>query len=473
MRRIQHIHFVGAGGIGMCGIAELLASQGYRVTGSDQKDSANTERLRSLGIEVTIGHAASNVGDADVVVYSSAIRRDNPELRRAEAAKVPVIGRAEMLAELMRLKDGIAVAGSHGKTTTTSLVAHVLGAAGLDPTAVIGGRVLAADRDPSTTRRGAGSLLVAEADESDGSFLRLAPVIAVVTNIDPEHLDHYGSYEALQDAFAAFCNRVPFWGAAVLCADHPGVQAILPRLNRRAIRYGTVAQADWIASDIGREGERLVFSVRHEGRDLGRVRLRLAGQHNALNALAALVVAHEVEVPFRVAADALESFLGIERRFEEKGTAAGVRVVDDYGHHPAEIEATLAAAREIHRGRIVVAFQPHRYTRTRDLWGEFTRCFNRADVLVLTEIYAASEDKLPGVEASLLADAIRDHGHRAVHFERDLDAVLARLVRDVRDGDLVVTLGAGSISTLGARLIAALRASRSEPQAGEVHEEQR
>ena len=287
MRRIQHIHFVGAGGIGMCGIAELLASQGYRVTGSDLRESANTERLRSLGIAVTIGHDAANVGDADVVVYSSAVRADNPELRRAEAAKIPVIGRAEMLAELMRLKDGIAVAGSHGKTTTTSLVAHVLDCAGLDPTAVVGGRVLSAGRAPSTTRRGAGSLLVAEADESDGSFLRLAPVIAVVTNIDPEHLDYHGSYEALQEAFAAFCNRVPFWGAAVLCVDHPGVQAILPRINRRAIRYGTSAQADWIASEISSDADGLLFSVRHQGNDLGRVRLRLAGQHNALNALAA------------------------------------------------------------------------------------------------------------------------------------------------------------------------------------------
>src|SRR5262245_53348879 len=428
----------------MCGIAELLADQGYRVTGSVLNESANTERLRSLGISVAIGHDAANVGDADVVVYSSAVRADNPELRRAEAAKIPVIGRAEMLAEVMRLKDGIAVAGSHGKTTTTSLVAHVLDAAGLDPTAVVGGRVLAAERAPSTTRLGAGPLLVAEADESDGSFLRLAPVIAVVTNIDPEHLDHYGRYDVLQDAFVEFCNRVPFWGAAVLCVDHPGVQAILPRINRRTIRYGTSSHADWIASEIARDSHGLGFSVQHQGRDLGRVRLRLAGRHNALNALAALAVAHEVDVPFRVAAEALESFLGIERRFEEKGVAGGVRVIDDYGHHPAEIEATLAAAREIHAGRLVVAFQPHRYTRTRDLWDEFTRCFNRADVLVLTEIYAAGEDKLPGIEASRLAEAIRAHGHRAVHFERDLDSALERLLELVRPGDLVVTLGAGS-----------------------------
>jgi UDP-N-acetylmuramate--alanine ligase len=483
MRGIQHIHFVGVGGIGMCGIAELLANQGYRVTGSDLRESANTERLRSLGIAVAIGHDAAHVGDADLVVYSSAVRADNPELRRAEAEKIPVIGRAEMLAEVMRLKDGIAVAGSHGKTTTTSLIAHVLGAAGLDPTAVVGGRVLTAERAPSTTRLGSGPLLVAEADESDGSFLRLAPVIAVVTNIDPEHLDHYGSYGALQEAFVEFCNRVPFWGAAVLCIDHPGVQAIVPRMKRRMIRYGTSSQADWIATDIGRDaqgreaaaqrgeaersvgprGEWLTFSVRHHGESLGRVRLRLAGRHNALNALAALAVAHEVEVPFRDAADALESFLGIERRFEEKGSAAGVRVVDDYGHHPAEIEATLSAAREIHAGRLVVAFQPHRYTRTRDLWDQFTRCFNRSDVLVLTEIYPAGEDKLAGIEASLLGEAIRDHGHRAVHFERDLDAALERLLAEVRPGDLVVTLGAGSITSLGSRLVARLQqASRGE-----------
>ena len=457
MRRIQRIHFVGAGGIGMCGIAELLANQGYRISGSDLRESANTERLRSLGIPVAIGHDADHVGDADVVVYSSAVRSDNPELRRAEAAKIPVIGRAEMLAEVMRLKDGIAVAGSHGKTTTTSLVAHVLDAAGLDPTAVVGGRVLSAGRAPSTTRLGTGALLVAEADESDGSFLRLAPVIAVVTNIDPEHLDHYGSYSALQDAFVAFCNRVPFWGASVLCVDHPGVQAIVPLMKRRTISYGTSSQADWVASEIGRDAEGLVFSVRHQGSDLGRVRLRLSGRHNVLNALATLAVAHEVEVPFRQAADALASFLGIERRFEHKGTVAGIRVIDDYGHHPAEVEATLAAAREIHGGRLVVAFQPHRYTRTRDLWDEFTRCFNRADVLVLTEIYAAGEDKQPGIEASLLAAAIRDHGHRAVYFEPDLDAALERLLAEVREGDLVVTLGAGSIASLGASLVARLR----------------
>ena len=456
MRGVRRIHFVGAGGIGMCGLAELLADQGYEVSGSDLRESANTRRLRALGLQIDIGHEATHVGDADVVVFSSAVRADNPELRRAEALKIPVIGRAEMLAELMRLKDGIAVAGSHGKTTTTSLIAHVLDSAGLDPTAVVGGRVIRPGSTPSTTRHGAGPLLVAEADESDGSFLRLAPVMAVVTNIDPEHLDHYGSYEALQDAFAAFCNRVPFWGAAVLCLDHPGVQSLLPSLSRRTITYGTQPQADWVADDFRREAGGLSFAVSHGGESLGRARTRLPGRHNALNALATLAVAFELEVPFARAAEALGSFLGIERRFERKGSAGGVEVVDDYAHHPAEIEATLQAAREAHDGRLLVAFQPHRYTRTRDLWEEFTRCFNAADWLVLTEIYAAGEAKLPGIESEPLVAAIRDHGHRAVHFARDLDGALDALVAEARPGDWVLTLGAGSITGLGARLLARL-----------------
>jgi UDP-N-acetylmuramate--alanine ligase len=459
-RRIRHIHFVGAGGIGMCGLAELLHNQGYRVTGSDLRGGATVERLRSLGIPVAIGHAPEHVGEADVVVFSSAVRASNPELLAAEARKIPVIGRAEMLAEVMRLKDGIAIAGSHGKTTTTSLIAHVLKLAGLDPTAVIGGRILESGTAQTGARLGTGPLLVAEADESDGSFLRLAPVIAVITNIDPEHLDHYGSFAALQDAFAAFANRIPFWGLAVLCLDHPGVQAILPRMKRRTTTYGFASQADLSATRVRAENGTTRFSVRQRGATLGSVRLPLAGRHNVQNALATLAVALELEVPFASAAAALESFGGIERRFERKGEAAGVRVVDDYGHHPAEVRATLAAAREVHPGRIVVAFQPHRYTRTRDLWDEFVGAFNDADVLVLTEIYAAGEDKIPGVEAAPLADAVRAHGHRDVRFARDLDGVLAALVEIAQPGDLVVTLGAGSISSLGGRLLAALAERR-------------
>jgi UDP-N-acetylmuramate--alanine ligase len=451
------VHFVGAGGIGMCGIAELLANQGYEVTGSDLKDGPTLARLRGLGIRVTIGHDASNVGDADVVVYSSAVRPGNPELREAERRKIPVIPRAEMLAEVMRLKDGIAVAGSHGKTTTTSLIAHVLDAAGLDPTAIVGGRVLSAGRDPSTTRLGTGDLLVAEADESDGSFLRLTPVIAVITNIDPEHLDHYGSFEALQDAFVQFANRVPFWGAAVLCLDHPGVQAIVPRMTRRTLTYGTASQADLVASEVAADGLGMRFLVRQRGALLGPARVRLTGQHNVRNALATLSVALELGVPFQQAADALDTFLGIERRFQIKGDVAGVRVVDDYGHHPAEIRATLAAARAVHEGRIVVAFQPHRYTRTRDLWDEFARSFNDADVLLVSEIYAAGEEKIPGIDADALVEALRAHGHRDAEFVADLERVLSRLRERVRPGDLVLTLGAGSVSQLSDRLVASLR----------------
>ena len=455
-RRIKHVHFVGAGGIGMCGLAELLHNQGYRVSGSDLRDGPTLERLRSLGIEVQLGHSAENLGSVDVVVYSSAVPPHNPELREAERRGIPVIPRAEMLAESMRMKEGIAVAGSHGKTTTTSLIAHVLSAAGLDPTAVIGGRVFAPDTAPSTTRLGAGDLLVAEADESDGSFLRLAPVVAVVTNIDPEHLDHYGSYEALQDAFACFANRVPFWGLSVLCLDHPGVQAIVPRMTRRTATYGFASQADWVATGVRIESPGTRFEVRRRAERLGDVRLRLPGRHNVLNALATLAVADELGVPFATSAEALAGFLGIERRFETKGEVAGIRVVDDYGHHPAEIRATLAAAREVHAGRVVVAFQPHRYTRTRDLWNEFVTAFNDADLLVLTDIYPAGEAKIPGIEAAPLAEAIRAHGHHDVRFAANLDDALEALVATATAGDLVVTLGAGSISQLGGRLLAAL-----------------
>ena len=455
-RRIQHVHFVGIGGIGMCGLAELLHNQGYRISGTDLREGASVERLRGLGVDVVIGHAAERLGDADVVVYSSAVRANNPELQEAARRKIAVIPRAEMLAEVMRLKEGIAVAGSHGKTTTTSLVAHVLAAAGLDPTAVIGGRVLAPDASPTTTRLGAGDLLVAEADESDGSFLRLAPVIGVITNIDPEHLDHYGSYAALEEAFVAFANRVPFWGLTVLCLDHPGVQAIVPKMTRRTVTYGFASQANLVAWDARSEGQGMRFSVRRRDETLGEVMLALPGRHNVQNALATLAVALELEVPFPLAAEALASFGGIERRFERKGSARGVTLVDDYAHHPAEIRATLEAAREIHDGRIVVAFQPHRYTRTRDLWDDFTAAFNHADVLLVTEIYAAGEPKLPGIETTQLVDAIRAHGHRDVHFVRDLDELPQRVASITRPGDLLVTLGAGNISTAGQRILAAL-----------------
>ncbi len=454
-RRIQRVHFVGIGGIGMCGIAELLQQQGYRVSGSDLKEGATIARLRGLGVPVAVGHAREHVGDADVVVYSSAVRPGNPELIEAEQRKIPVIPRAEMLAELMRLKDGIAVGGSHGKTTTTSLIDHLLDAAGLDPTAVIGGRVLHAS-GRTTTRFGAGTLLVAEADESDGSFLRLAPIIAVITNIDAEHLDHYGSVEALHDAFVAFANRVPFWGLAVVCLDHPGVQAILPRLTRRVSTYGLSPQSDLMADEASSDAGGMRFLVRRRGEALGSVQVALAGEHNVRNALAALAVVLELDVSFGVAADALASFPGIERRFETKGETAGVRVVDDYGHHPAEIRATLAAARDLHPGRVVVVFQPHRYTRTQLLFDDFTTSFHQADVLWITEIYAAGEDKLVGIDGRALADAIRAHGQRDVRFVPDPAAIPDEISSTLEPGDLVITLGAGNISALGPLLLAAL-----------------
>jgi UDP-N-acetylmuramate--alanine ligase len=462
-RRVRHIHFLGIGGIGMSGLAELLHSQGYSVSGSDLAEGASVERLRNLGVRVVLGHDAANLGNADVLVYSSAVRGNNPELIEADRRKIPAIPRAEMLAEVMRLQDGIAVAGTHGKTTTTSLIAHILDAAGLDPTAVIGGRMItpnAGEREASEDRRGVllgkGGLLVAEADESDGSFLRLAPVVAVVTNVDPEHLDHYGSFDALQDAFVDFANCIPFWGLAVLCFDHPGVQSILPRLTGRYTTYGFSSQANLTATALEPDGFGMTFAVNRRGEPLGNARSPLPGRHNVANSLAAIAVALELDVPFETAAAALTEFAGIERRFERKGTACGVLVVDDYGHHPAEVRATLSSARDVHSGRVVVVFQPHRYTRTRDCFEEFATAFNDADVLVVCEIYAAGEDKLPGIDGGALAEAIRAHGHRNVRYAPELDEVVAFLPSELRQGDLVITLGAGNISSLGPRILTAL-----------------
>jgi UDP-N-acetylmuramate--alanine ligase len=457
-RGIDRIHFVGIGGIGMAGLAELLHAQGYTVTGSDLQAGPTVERLRGLGVDVAIGHAAAHAETADVLVVSSAIRAGNPEVAEAERRGIPVIPRAEMLAEMMRLHDGVAVAGTHGKTTTTSLVAHVLARAGLDPTAVIGGRVILGSALRTGARLGAGRLLVAEADESDGSFLRLAPVLAVVTNVEAEHLDHWGDAQALHAAFTAFANRVPFWGRAVLCLDDPGVQSILPGLTRRTVTCGLSPQADFVAREVATRGAGMRFEVARHGTRLGEVVLPLAGVHNVRNALLALAVAHELEVPFPEAAAALASFPGVERRFEAKGEARGVRVVDDYGHHPTEIRATLEAARGVHAGRLVVVFQPHRYTRTRDLFEGFAAAFHGADLLVLTPIYAAGEPKIPGVEAQALAEAIAARGHRGVRFVADLEAVPDALVPELRAGDLVLTLGAGNVGGLGPRLLDALRA---------------
>ncbi|MFZ5471945.1 MAG: UDP-N-acetylmuramate--L-alanine ligase [Myxococcota bacterium] len=452
-RHAAQVHFVGIGGIGMSGIAEVLLNLGYRVSGSDLKESDLTRRLAKLGAAIGYGHKAENLVSADVVVISSAVRRDNPEVVAARARKIPVVPRAEMLAELMRLKYAVAVAGSHGKTTTTSMVATVLSAAGLDPTAVVGGKVNVLD---SNAKLGKSELMVVEADESDGSFLKLHPSIAVVTNIDPEHMDHYRTLEALKAAFAEFCNRVPFYGLNVLCLDHPNVQALLPHVEKRVVTYGVAHTADYRLEGVQLEGFSTRFHAFCRGEPLGEFSVRMVGAHNALNALAVIAVAEEMHVPLDTVRAALADFGGVQRRFTVKGEAGGITVVDDYGHHPAEVRATLAGARKAFHRRLVVAFQPHRYTRTQDLLEEFVTSFNDADVLFLTGIYAAGEDPIPGVSGKGLADAIVSHGHRDVTYVEKRADLAAAIVPRLKEGDLVVTLGAGDITQVGPELLSSL-----------------
>ena len=450
IRRIQRVHFVGIGGIGMSGLAEILHASGYAVSGSDLRESSATRRLGGLGIPVTIGHDAANVGRAHVVVYSSAVPATNPELQAAHEAHTPVIPRAEMLAELMRIRYSVAIAGSHGKTTTTSLVGAVLQTGGLDPTIVVGGLVKSLG---TNSRLGGGDVLVAEADESDGSFLHLVPTLVVVTNIDREHIEHYQSFDRLKEAFLHFANRVPFYGACVLCLDDPNVQALLPGVTRRVRSYGLSAQAQISAEEVSVQGLQTRFVAKHEGRKLGPIRLQIPGTHNVRNALAAIAVGLEFDVTFTDIQRALEEFEGVERRFEIRGEREGVLVVDDYAHHPTEIRATLAAAREGLGRRIVAVFQPHRYTRTRDLFGEFAHAFHDSDVLLVTEIYAAGESKLHGVEARDLVEAIRGHGHREVHWVAEAGEVVAKLRQLVRAGDALIFMGAGDIGQLAARFL--------------------
>ncbi|HKZ07556.1 MAG TPA: UDP-N-acetylmuramate--L-alanine ligase [Methylomirabilota bacterium] len=461
-KRYQHLHFVGIGGVGMSGIAEVLLNLGYRVTGSDARRGEGVERLERLGAKVYIGHEAANVEGAHVVVYSSAVARDNVEVQAARLRGVPVIGRAEMLAELMRLKYGIAVAGTHGKTTTTSMVAAVLGAGGFDPTVVVGGRVHGLG---ANARLGQGEFLVAEADESDGSFLKLTPTIAVVTTIDAEHLDHYGDLDAVRAAFLAFVNKVPFYGAVVLCLDQPNIQQMIPAVEKRVITYGLEASADLTARRLEFSGTTARFEAMRRGAVLGPVALQVPGRHNVLNALAAVAVALDLDVPFDVIARALASFAGVQRRFQVRGEARGVLVVDDYGHHPAEIRATLAAAKAGYDRRVITVFQPHRYTRTRDLRQEFLTAFNQSDVLVVMDIYGAGEPPIPGVHARDLAEGIAAHGHREVHYlNGDRAAVVDFLCESTRSGDLVLTLGAGDVGALGAEVLARLGESGGRPE---------
>jgi UDP-N-acetylmuramate--alanine ligase len=451
---------VGIGGIGMSGIAELLANLGYEVSGSDAKRSDVTDRLESLGVRVQVGHDAARMRQSDVVVVSSAITPDNPEVVEAQKRQVPVIPRAEMLAELMRLRYGIAIAGAHGKTTTTSMVALMLERAGLDPTAVIGGRLSAFG---SNARLGRGDYMVAEADESDRSFLKLSPAIAVITNIDREHMESYGTWENLQQAFVEFANKVPFYGAVVACVDDPPVRALLPRFTRRVITYALDRDADVTGSEMrllpfGSETRIRVKQPDGSAQDAGVLHLKVPGRHNVLNALGAIAVGLEVAIPFNRLSGALEAFQGAERRFQTRGEAGGVMVVDDYGHHPTEIAAVIAAARAGIDRRIVAVFQPHRYSRTEQLLNDFGPAFAGADAVVLTEIYAAGEKPIPGITGAALADAVRRAVNVPVEFVPAFDDLAATVAGLTRAGDLVLTLGAGSIGTIGDRILDTLRA---------------
>jgi UDP-N-acetylmuramate--alanine ligase len=453
-RNFQRIHLVGIGGIGMSGIAEVLLTLGYSVSGSDTKLSTITERLQDLGATIFEAHKAENVEGAHVVVVSSAVKSDNPEVMEAHKRKIPVIPRAEMLAELMRLKYGIAVAGAHGKTTTTSMVASILAAAHLDPTFVVGGRV---NQAGTTARVGKGEYFVVEADESDRSFLMFAPVVAVVTTIDREHLDQYASLEDIQSAFVQFVNRVPFYGAAVLCLDEPNVQAIVPNVKRPIITYGTSSQADLVISDIRLKGLESEFRLNYKGEALGKFELpHPPGIHNVRNAAAAAAVALYLNIATDLIREGLMKFAGVGRRFDIKGMVNDITVVDDYGHHPVEIRATLEAARGCKFNRLLVLFQPHRYTRTQHLWGDFARAFNQADVLALMDIYAASEAPIPGITSEALANSIREAGHKNVSYFRSMQDAIEFLLREARPGDAILTIGAGNVSRASSELLVLL-----------------
>ncbi|MEH0022737.1 MAG: UDP-N-acetylmuramate--L-alanine ligase [Desulfobacter sp.] len=446
-----HIHFVGIGGIGMSGIAELLLNLGYTVSGSDLKLSHITERLQSKGAKIFQGHAKDQVQEADVVVTSSAIAAENPEVIRAGELGLPIIPRAEMLAELMRIKYAIAVSGAHGKTSTTSMISQILNTAGLDPTVIIGGLLQGLD---TNALHGSGDFIVAEADESDGSFLKYAPAIAAVTNIDLEHLDFYKDIDDIKDKFVRFINSVPFYGLAVLCLDNAHIQDILPRITVRHTTYGMTAQSDLQARNIRFENGKSRFSVSQKDRDLGEILLNIAGQHNILNAMAGIAVGLELNIPFAVIKQALEEIKGVKRRLEIKGAKKGITVMDDYGHHPTEITATLTAVRESYPDkRLIVVFQPHRYTRTQALFDDFTRAFYQSDILMVLPIYAASEDPIPGVDAEHLVEGIKAHGHKEAAHAPDFTQALSMITHKAKPGDMVLTLGAGDVYTLGEKLV--------------------
>ncbi len=453
-KKIKHIHFVGIGGIGMSGIAEVLLNLGYQVTGSDLKESDTTERLRSLGAVISIGHKSENIDSPHVVVVSSAVKKDNPEVVVAQERKIPVIPRAEMLAELMRLKYGIAIAGAHGKTTTTSMVATVLAAGGIDPTVVIGGKLNSLG---SNAKLGQGDFLVAEADESDGSFLKLSPTIAVVTNIDEEHLDFYKDINEIKRAFLTFINKIPFYGVAILCLDERHIQSLIPSIEKRYITYGMSTQADYQAGDISLFPLGSRYRVLYRGEDLGWFELSVPGLHNVNNSLAAVAVARELDVDTEVIRRALKEFSGVQRRFQIKGEAKGIMIIDDYGHHPTEIRATLAAAKAGLGRRVVSVFQPHRYTRTERLLEEFFTAFNQADEVIVMDIYAAGEPSIEGISGRVVCEGIRRHGHRDAEYIPDRNALIERLVGRLREGDALLTLGAGDVWKVGEAVLERLK----------------
>ena len=459
-RHVKRIHFIGIGGIGMSGIAEVLCNLGFVVSGSDLKKSKNTDRLEAMGLKVSEGHAAENIGDAQVVVYSSAVRPDNPEVVIAKEKGIPVIPRAEMLAELMMLKPyAVAIAGTHGKTSTTSMVATVLVHAGVDPTTVVGGVV---DTLGSNAKLGASEWFVTEADESDRSFLMLYPTIAVVTNIDKEHMESYKGMDDVVQCFTDFVNKVPFFGSAIICLDDPNVQLIIPNIKRRRVTYGMTAQADISAHNIRyNDSFGSTFTVWRGDNILGDIALPVPGKHNVYNALAATAVALELEIPFEKIAEAFAKFKNANRRFQFKGEENGITVVDDYGHHPTEILATLSAAKNSSGGRrTVVVFQPHRFSRTQELMDEFALSFNNADVLYVLDIYAASETPIEGITAEVLTDNIRKYGHKNANYIGDVDGAAAKVVSNLQAGDLVITLGAGSVTRLSDEILENLRGTK-------------
>ncbi len=450
-QKAYKIHFVGIGGIGMSGIAELLISLGYKVSGSDLKSSPITRRLKKQGATIYIRHKKEQVKDANVCVTSTAISSDNPEVIQAKENMIPIIPRAEMLAELMRIKYSIAISGAHGKTSTTAMVSEVLNTAGLDPTVIIGGLLKTLD---TNALHGKGEFIVAEADESDGSFLKYSPAVAIVTNIDLEHLDYYKGIDEIKEKFVQFINSVPFYGLSILCLDNEHIQNILPKISVRYTTYGMTAQADTQAKDIHFKGNQSFFTVFHNKEKLGNVTLNLAGEHNISNALASIATGLELNIDFEIIKKALEKIEGVKRRLEIKGEKKGILVMDDYGHHPTEIRATLEAVRRSYsKKRIIVLFQPHRYTRTRELFDDFTRSFYRSDILILLPIYAASENKIQGITSEKLLLGIKAHGHKNVSFAADFKKAISAIEKIIKKDDLILTLGAGDIYTLGEKLL--------------------